>query len=729
MIWRLHQISDKEKDLVGGKAFALARMIQHDMTVPAAICIGADAYREFSSTAGLREQLFMELNRKRFDQMRWEEMWDASLRIRNMFLRTPIPTRMCNDMKQMLESEFGDRPVAVRSSAPGEDSATTSFAGLHESYVNIRGADSIVEHVRLVWASLWSDRALLYRQELGLDVEGSAMAVVVQELVAGERSGVVFGISPQDESQGMVEAVHGLNQGLVDGTVEPDRWIVERKTGMIISHSPAKREKAMVPSAEGVQLQPLSIETTLIPPLDNTDVKKVFALSRKAEALFNSPQDVEWTFGGTLLYALQSRPITTVTGDKTGDERSWYLSLTRSFENLSELRERIEGQLIPAMMEEADRLVQQDPSSLSDTELAAEISRRMRIYDKWTKIYWDEFIPFAHGARLFGQVYGDTMHPSDPFEFIKLLGGTGMASLERNAMLGDMADMIRTDPTLAERLRSGAGIDPKSTFSRTLDSFVSEFGEFTYAGTLARNARDSIIRLLLEMASRDPAKKRFSPHQGERLTRDFLSRFEGEKKVFAENLLDLARASYRLRDDDNIYLGRIDSQVHAAVEEGRQRISRRGCVPADGLEAQDIIKILRNPDLQIAERRGPKKDRKDPGLQARQIVGQPAGPGIGTGKARVIESATDLFEFKAGEILVCDAIDPNMTFVVPLAAGIVERRGGMLIHGAIIAREYGLPCVTGVPNATSVICTGQQVTVDGFLGIVVIGQPTLRDDS
>jgi pyruvate,water dikinase len=80
--------------------------------------------------------------------------------------------------------------------------------------------------------------------------------------------------------------------------------------------------------------------------------------------------------------------------------------------------------------------------------------------------------------------------------------------------------------------------------------------------------------------------------------------------------------------------------------------------------------------------------------------------------------------FEAGEILVCDALDPTMTFVVALCEGIVERRGGMLIHGAIIAREYGLPCVTGVPEAASIIRTGERITVDGYLGIVTIH----RDD-
>jgi pyruvate,water dikinase len=86
----------------------------------------------------------------------------------------------------------------------------------------------------------------------------------------------------------------------------------------------------------------------------------------------------------------------------------------------------------------------------------------------------------------------------------------------------------------------------------------------------------------------------------------------------------------------------------------------------------------------------------------------------------VVAAPQDLKSFQSGEILICDAVDPNMTFVVPLAAAVVERRGGMLIHGAIIAREYGLPCVTGVPEALQFIRSGDHVTVDGYLGIVII---------
>ena len=142
------------------------------------------------------------------------------------------------------------------------------------------------------------------------------------------------------------------------------------------------------------------------------------------------------------------------------------------------------------------------------------------------------------------------------------------------------------------------------------------------------------------------------------------------------------------------------------------------------IDAREMAHMLRNPAALPGETPLPPKkgEKKDFHLRARQIVGQPAGPGVAIGRARVILNPSDLFQFKRGEILVCDSVDPGMTFVVPIASGVVERRGGMLIHGAIIAREYGLPCVTGAPDVTKYIKTGETVTVDGFLGIVVVGE-------
>jgi phosphoenolpyruvate synthase/pyruvate phosphate dikinase len=105
----------------------------------------------------------------------------------------------------------------------------------------------------------------------------------------------------------------------------------------------------------------------------------------------------------------------------------------------------------------------------------------------------------------------------------------------------------------------------------------------------------------------------------------------------------------------------------------------------------------------------------------RQLVGQPAAPGLGTGRVKRVRSADDLARLRAGEVLGCDAIQPNLTHLVPLASGIVERRGGMLIRGAIIVRELGIPCVNGAPRAGDVFGDGDLVTVDGHLGIVTVG--------
>jgi pyruvate,water dikinase len=112
-----------------------------------------------------------------------------------------------------------------------------------------------------------------------------------------------------------------------------------------------------------------------------------------------------------------------------------------------------------------------------------------------------------------------------------------------------------------------------------------------------------------------------------------------------------------------------------------------------------------------------------PGETPRQLIGQPASPGVSTGLVHRIRGRDDLGAFRQGEVLVCDAIQPMMTHLVPLANAIVERRGGMLIHGAIIARELGIPCVNGVRNAAEVLQNGDLVTVDGHLGIVTVGAP------
>jgi len=324
---------------------------------------------------------------------------------------------------------------------------------------------------------------------------------------------------------------------------------------------------------------------------------------------------------------------------------------------------------------------------------------------------------------LFGQFYNDTVRPEDPYEFMDLLESGRLKSLERNQELEEMASMVRNNPSLALSLKELHSAEDEG-FKRRLDGFIRRFGDLSCSigeQTQCLQGPEGILRILLKMAEHVPAKKRRNSQRLEDLTSRFLSRFGGKEGRFAVDLLDLGRASYRLRDDDNIYLGRIEREVVVAIEEGRRRIEKRCQITVEGADPAEVVKALKDSDYIPKRRPSTEPIKLSSELKARQILGQPAGPGIAKGKARVILSPSDVFAFESGEILVCDAIEPNMTFVVPLSSGIVERRGGMLIHGAIIAREYGLPCVTGVPEATSQIRTGDLVTVDGYLGIVIIG--------
>ena len=580
-------------------------------------------------------------------------------------------------------------------------------------------------HFYLVWASLWSDRAMLYRSEIGLSVRDSTMAVIVQEFVEGQRSGVAFGASPMDESAAAVEAVHGLNQGLVDGTVEPDRWIIDRSSGAIRSHTAATREKIVVARSQGITVAPLPRAKRTAAPLSKREVCEVYHTSRSLERVFAFAQDVEWTYRGSKLRVLQSRPITTATGISKQDNRPWYLSLHRSLGNLMALRESIEATYVPEMISVAKTLADQNLAALNTEELAEAIRSRKRLYSHWQQVYWDYFIPFAHAVRLFGQIYNRVVKPKDPYEFVHLLSGGSLRSVDRNRKLIKMASAIEsgTGPrSKPEKGQRGRPQQPSVTLSEAAGSVESS----TLRSLLATVSVDKQSVFLEELAKATVARRSSGHARVAALARLFIEAFPVRERKHAEHLLDLARASYKLRDDDNIYLGRIEAELLRALVEAGARCKKAAGLRVASANADQFIRALTDPGFRPPRKRLSSEREPERSVMARQLTGQPAGEGVVVGRARVVKRPEDLLEFKRGEILVCDAVDPNMTFVVPLAGGIVERRGGMLIHGAIIAREYGLPCVTGVPDASRTIRTGDRITVDGYLGIITVG--SAQDD-
>lgn len=425
------------------------------------------------------------------------------------------------------------------------------------------------------------------------------------------------------------------------------------------------------------------------------------------------PQDVEWTFRRSSIYVLQSRAITTLDSRK-GDKRAWYLSLRRSAENLNELRNRIENDLIPRMDAEALRWERKSVQNLDDNQLLKEVLRRYTRYQEWLGRYWDECIPFAHGVRLFGQFYNDVMRPADPYEFVELLTSSELLSIQRNDALQRLANRARADEALLRALNVWEAQAGQESFWAELDTFVSMLSAVIDEQGVTSSGRKAVAGLVVRMAMQPRGKEKTPGRLKDHLEKAFLARFRGNKRREAENLLELGRSSYRLRDDDNIYLGRIARQVDLALGEAKRRGLK---LPAP---INHSLAMRPTGGQQHAATSGAKTVPCFE-VRARQLIGQPAGPGFASGNARIITGPQDLFLFQSGEVLICDAIDPAMTFIMPLAAGIVECRGGMLIHGAIIAREYGIPCLTGIQEALNMIKTGVCVEVDGYLGIVTIG--------
>ncbi len=717
---------DIDRTVVGGKAEALFQLVDAGMRVPPPLSVSAAAYDIFVDYNSLREKIGLELYRKSLSDMRWEEIWDASLRIQNLFIRGTFPDHLDKNIHEPITAYFGDQPLVIRSSAPEEDAKGGSFAGLHESFINVQGKDELMQKIKRVWASLWSDRAILYRQELGLELLTSRMAVVVQPFVAGSASGVLFTRNPLDSEQMVIEAVHGLNQGLVDGAVAPDRWIVSRQDRRVIEHrAPDIRDRLVAAvSSGGASCAAMEDERQKRAPLSDGERQQIINLGFEIERVCQSARDVEWTIADGQCHILQARPITAGNGEKPEDKRSWYLSLTRSFENLVELEHCITDELLPAMDDDADQLAAAVLDDLSDLQLADEIRRRIEINGRWTAVYWRDFIPFAHGVRLFGEMYNEVMEPDDPFEFVSLLTGQEMLSTERNRLFAECAQLVRDDADLMRKLREErlADIEDEQIFQKI--SRLRSWFSADYAGIGADGAADRIIAsMILQYVSLDQHPVQHTGEQRELLENDFIARSRGKLPVDPVELLSLARASYRLRDDDNIHLGRIGQELERAVLCARKRIDSAGPSNGSELSAEDLCALLEGKSEQrpITQRTQAKhREEAKSRARARQLQGQPASRGVAAGRARVILHNSDLAEFKRGEVLVIDSIDPTMTFFAPLAAAIVERRGGMLIHGAIIAREYGIPCITGVVDATNHIQSGDHITVDGYLGICTV---------
>jgi pyruvate,water dikinase len=605
------------------------------------------------------------------------EVWDVALRIRSAFLSGPIPQALARAIVTAAEALGTGRRLAVRSSAPGEDSARRSFAGLHESVVGVAGAAAVLDAVRVVWASLWSDAALLYRQELALDPGLSRMAVVVQEMIDRQPSGVAFGRDPRQPGldRAMVEAVPGPCGDLVDGLVDPDHWILDRSSGEVVEWRHGERDTE---SRE--------------PILQSQDLRHLHRMLLEVESLFSWPPDTEWTGRGAHFTLLQARPITTGIADAGGggDPRGWYLSLRPGRRRLNALAERVAGKLIPELEQLGRRFAADTIETSDDRELAAQIDERHAAVERWRQIYMDEFIPFAHGVRQLGVHYNDAVRPADPYEFVGLLKGQQMVASRRNQALGELAGQVHADHALFQGLLQAAShgepdawravrsLPGGQAFTRAFESLEAEFMDVAFGGERLSDRPDLLLRTVLELAqaSTPPQDQESEPAAAmtavQALERRLLAAVGPEREQEAREVLAIGRLSWRLRDDDNVLIGRLESQLLRALEVAAHRLRAAGRLEEGtrvSIAAAPVLaEAVRNPAHMPVLLPEPQPEmpavRGAEGESPRQLVGQPAAPGLATGRVRKVRTAEDLGRFRAGEVLVCDAIQPTMTHLV-----------------------------------------------------------------
>jgi pyruvate, water dikinase len=320
VLW-LHEYDPAQRSRVGGKNAGLGEMLAAGLPVPPGFAVTVDAYQTLRQDDGLRREVGRLLGQVEVrDSAALEEISSA---IRAQIEQVPLHDGVAGAVRSAYDAlcERCDReavPVAVRSSASAEDLPDASFAGEHDTFLWVRGADRVLEHLSRCWSSLFTARALAYRREMGHDHELLAMSVGVQKMVRPTASGVAFTLNPSDgdRSQVAIDAAWGFGEGIVSGEVTPDNFLVDKVLGAIVKRTISdKRYEYRLTGDDTVERVPVDPARRTAPSLDDQEVCAVARLARRAEKHYGCPQDVEWAIDGDLpagdnVTLLQARPET-----------------------------------------------------------------------------------------------------------------------------------------------------------------------------------------------------------------------------------------------------------------------------------------------------------------------------------------------------------------------------------------------------------------------------------
>jgi pyruvate,water dikinase len=299
---------------VGGKGANLGELTAGGLPVPPGFVITGEGYLDAIGRAGVRERLAAILAEAR--QASPDDLDRLAGEARDLVHSVPVPEDLAAAVVGAYRRLGDDVRVAVRSSGIGEDAEGTSFAGMNETFTNVAGTGPVLSRVVDCWASLWGARSIFYRGDKNLTGE-PAIAVVVQEMVPSERSGVMFTVDPStgETDHIVIEAAFGQGEVVVSGQVEPDTYVVS-KAGPRLLHARLGTQSFKIVRGPGgedlrVDLEPADGGRRV---LSDDEALEVARIGLATEAHYGSPQDTEWAMAGGRTYLVQSRPVTAVGG-------------------------------------------------------------------------------------------------------------------------------------------------------------------------------------------------------------------------------------------------------------------------------------------------------------------------------------------------------------------------------------------------------------------------------
>ncbi len=277
---------------LGAKAANLIQMSRIGLPIPPGFCIPAAACREHLNAADILLSLTTEL--PNLENARLDEKQNILAEIRRSITEAPLDAGLRDEIAQHYRTLDG-QAVAVRSSASAEDSPHQSFAGQYDTFLNVASFDDCIESVKKCWASLWNERAFDYRRQNAVDHLDVEMAVIVQQMVSADVSGIIFTADPLtgNTDKIVIEAARGLGENIVQGRIAPDRYVLKKPDLTIAERMPATRDA--------------------LPCIDDTTAKRLAELALKVESHFAAPQDIEWALKNAQIWLLQARPVTTLT--------------------------------------------------------------------------------------------------------------------------------------------------------------------------------------------------------------------------------------------------------------------------------------------------------------------------------------------------------------------------------------------------------------------------------